>query len=120
VQQMPGRDAYLDGLLVSPLAGKIVRAEQPVQIDGKLAAILAADLVGCSRLAGSDEERTLARLRGLRSDLIDPAIAAHHGRVVKRTLWLKRHGLNISCVPRRLGDRCHKKEPQAVYAPGVH
>ena len=41
--------------------------------------------VGYSRLAGADEDRTLARLRGLRSDLIDPAIAAHHGRVVKRT-----------------------------------
>src|SRR5512140_3098573 len=51
----------------------------------KLAAILAADVVGYSRLAGSDEERTLARLRGLRSDLFDPAIAAHHGRIVKRT-----------------------------------
>jgi adenylate cyclase len=51
----------------------------------KLAAILVADVVGYSRLAGTDEERTLARLRGLRSDLIDPAIAAHHGRVVKRT-----------------------------------
>jgi adenylate cyclase len=51
----------------------------------KLAAILVADVVGYSRLAGADEERTLARLRGLRSDLIDPAIAAHHGRVVKRT-----------------------------------
>ena len=51
----------------------------------KLAAILAADVVGYSRLAGADEERTLARLRGLRSDLIDPAIAAHHGRIVKRT-----------------------------------
>jgi adenylate cyclase len=51
----------------------------------KLAAILVADVVGYSRLAGSDEDRTLARLRGLRSDLIDPAIAAHHGRVVKRT-----------------------------------
>src|ERR1700680_2304758 len=51
----------------------------------KLAAILAADVVGYSRLAGSDEDRTLGRLRGLRSDLIDPAIAAHHGRVVKRT-----------------------------------
>jgi adenylate cyclase len=51
----------------------------------KLAAILAADVVGYSRLAGSDEDRTLARLRGLRSDLVDPAIAAHHGRVVKRT-----------------------------------
>jgi class 3 adenylate cyclase/TolB-like protein len=50
----------------------------------KLAAILVADVVGYSRLAGADEERTLARLRGLRSDLIDPAIAAHHGRIVKR------------------------------------
>ena len=49
----------------------------------KLAAILVADVVGFSRLAGADEERTLARLRGLRSDLIDPAIAAHHGRIVK-------------------------------------
>jgi adenylate cyclase len=51
----------------------------------KLAAILVADVVGYSRLAGADEERTLARLRALRGDLLDPAIAAHHGRVVKRT-----------------------------------
>ena len=51
----------------------------------KLAAILAADVVGFSRLAGADEDRTLARLRALRSDLIDPTIAVHKGRVVKRT-----------------------------------
>jgi TolB-like protein/class 3 adenylate cyclase len=51
----------------------------------KIAAILVADVVGYSRLAGADEEGTLARLRALRSDLIDPAIAAHHGRAVKRT-----------------------------------
>src|SRR5271165_2845781 len=51
----------------------------------KLAAILVADVVGYSRLAGVDEDRTLSRLRGLRSDLIDPAIAAHRGRIVKRT-----------------------------------
>ena len=51
----------------------------------KLAAILAADVVGFSRLAGSDEDRTLARLRALRSDLVDPTIAVHNGRVVKRT-----------------------------------
>src|ERR1700683_4070690 len=50
----------------------------------KLAAILAADVVGYSKLAGADEERTLARLRALRGDLIDPTIAVHHGRVVKR------------------------------------
>jgi TolB-like protein/class 3 adenylate cyclase/Flp pilus assembly protein TadD len=51
----------------------------------KLAAILVADVVGYSRLAGADEERTLARLRALRTDLIDPTIALHHGRIVKRT-----------------------------------
>jgi adenylate cyclase len=51
----------------------------------KLAAILAADVVGFSRLAGADEDRTLARLRALRSDLLDPTIAVHNGRVVKRT-----------------------------------
>jgi adenylate cyclase len=51
----------------------------------KLAAILVADVVGYSRLAGTDEERTLARLRGLRSDLVDPSVAAHRGRIVKRT-----------------------------------
>jgi hypothetical protein len=51
----------------------------------KLAAILAADVVGYSKLASADEERTLARLRALRSDLIDPTVAVHHGRVVKRT-----------------------------------
>src|ERR1700693_511396 len=51
----------------------------------KIAAILVADIVGYSRLAGADEDRTLCRLRGLRSDLIDPAIDAHHGRIVKRT-----------------------------------
>jgi class 3 adenylate cyclase len=50
----------------------------------KLAAILTADVVGYSRLVGADEERTLARLRALHSDLIDPTIAVHHGRVVKR------------------------------------
>src|SRR5271154_2128132 len=51
----------------------------------KIAAILVADIVGYSRLAGADEDRTLARLRALRSDLIDPTLAVHRGRVVKRT-----------------------------------
>ena len=61
----------------------------------KLAAILVSDVVGYSRLAGADEDRTLARLRALRSDLIDPTIAVHHGRVVKRT-----------------GDGSHHRVPQ--------
>jgi adenylate cyclase len=46
---------------------------------------LVSDVVGYSRLAGTDEDRNLARLRTLRSDLVDPIIAVHHGPVVKRT-----------------------------------
>jgi adenylate cyclase len=55
------------------------------RVERRLAAILASDVVGYSRLASADEELTLARLRALRSDLIDPIVAVHHGRVVKRT-----------------------------------
>ncbi|HZZ26323.1 MAG TPA: adenylate/guanylate cyclase domain-containing protein [Roseiarcus sp.] len=51
----------------------------------KIAAIRVSDVVGYSRLAGADEDRTLARLRALRSDLIDPTISVHRGRIVKRT-----------------------------------
>jgi len=51
----------------------------------RFAAILVADVVGYSRLVGANEDRTLARLRALRSDLVDPTIDAHRGRVVKRT-----------------------------------
>jgi adenylate cyclase len=49
----------------------------------RLAAILAADIAGYSRLTGADEERTLARLKALRHELIDPAITTARGRVVK-------------------------------------
>src|ERR1700751_5408506 len=51
----------------------------------KLAAIRVSDVVGYSRLAGADEDRILARLRTLRSDLVDPIISVHRGRAVKRT-----------------------------------
>jgi adenylate cyclase len=51
----------------------------------RLAAILAADVVGYSRLIGADEQGTLNRLRALRAEVIDPKIAAHHGRLVKTT-----------------------------------
>jgi TolB-like protein len=57
--------------------------EQRVQ--RRLAAILAADVAGYSRLTGADEEGTIARLRALRRELIDPTIAAHRGRIVKST-----------------------------------
>jgi len=51
----------------------------------RLAAILAADVAGYSRLIGADEGGTLGRLRAIREELVDPAIAAHHGRLVKTT-----------------------------------
>ncbi len=58
--------------------------DQP-HVQRRLAAILAADMAGYSRLTGADEEGTLERLRSLRRELIDPAIAEHHGRIVKTT-----------------------------------
>src|SRR5438309_6412675 len=51
----------------------------------RLAAILAADVAGYSRLMGADEEGTLERLKALRRELIDPKIAEHKGRIVKTT-----------------------------------
>ena len=52
-------------------------------MERRLAAILAADVVGYSRLMGQDETATLARLEGLRAEILDPLIAQHRGRVVK-------------------------------------
>ena len=51
----------------------------------RLAAILAADVAGYSRLMGAVEEGTLERLKALRHELVDPKIAEHHGRIVKTT-----------------------------------
>ena len=51
----------------------------------RLAAILAADLAGYSRLMGADEEGTHERLKALRRELVDPKITEHHGRIVKTT-----------------------------------
>ena len=51
----------------------------------RLAAILAADVAGYSRLMGVDEEGTLERLKALRRELVDPKLAEHHGRIVKTT-----------------------------------
>jgi adenylate cyclase len=54
-------------------------------VQRRLAAIFAADVVGYSRLMNSDEVGTLAALKAHRRMLVDPAIAAHHGRIVKTT-----------------------------------
>jgi len=51
----------------------------------RLAAILAADVAGYSRLIGTDEGGTLQALKAIRAELIDPTIAAHNGRLVKTT-----------------------------------
>src|SRR5437764_4956889 len=55
------------------------------RVERKLAAILAADVAGYSRLMGADEEGTLARLKALRAELVDPSITEHRGRIVKTT-----------------------------------
>ena len=53
------------------------------RVERRLAAIIAADVAGYSRLMGADEEGTLVRLRAHRRELIDPKIAEHRGRIVK-------------------------------------
>ncbi|MGH7047059.1 MAG: hypothetical protein ACREE2_11810 [Stellaceae bacterium] len=55
------------------------------RVERRLAAILAADVVGYLRLMGEDEEGTLAALKTLRRELIDPKVKEHHGRIVKTT-----------------------------------
>ncbi|MET4228760.1 class 3 adenylate cyclase [Bradyrhizobium sp. LA6.10] len=54
-------------------------------VERRLAAILAADVAGYSRMMGMDEEDVLARLKAARKSLFDPSIAAHRGRIVKTT-----------------------------------
>jgi class 3 adenylate cyclase len=63
--------------------GSSVPDQTPVE--RRLAAIVAADIVGFSRLMGADEVGTLAALKAIRRELVDPAIASHQGRVVKTT-----------------------------------
>src|SRR5215831_13864131 len=62
-----------------------MNAEGRNRPERRLVAILAADVAGYSRLIGVDEEGTLNRLRSIRAEVIDPAITAHRGRLVKTT-----------------------------------
>jgi adenylate cyclase len=62
-----------------------VEARGQARGERRLAAILAADVAGYSQLIGADEQGTLGRLKALRVEVIDPAIAGHHGRLVKTT-----------------------------------
>src|SRR3954469_4225890 len=61
----------------APLAGE--------RVERRLAAVLAADVAGYSRLMGIDEEGTLAGLKTVRKVIVDPSIASHRGRIVKTT-----------------------------------
>ena len=66
-------------------AGKVRGTLVGDRLERRLAAVLAADVAGYSRLTGADEEGTLARLKVIRKSLIDPAIASHRGHIVKTT-----------------------------------
>ena len=80
-------------------AGRLGMAEH--RVERRLAAILAADVAGYSRLMGLDEEGTLARLKALLRDLIDPEIAEHRGRIVKTTAtgcWSSSPASSMRCA----------------------
>src|SRR6202165_2701867 len=87
---LPGSDiasgvtaaAYALIVRILAIPGAILPSER---VQRRLAAVLAADVAGYSRLMGRDEERTLADLKSSRKTLVDPAIAAHRGRIVKTT-----------------------------------
>src|ERR1700729_2811094 len=68
------------------MAGGGPRANPPWgRVERRLAAVMAGDVAGYSRLMGRDEEFTLAQLKTFRKTVVDPRIAAHHGRIVKTT-----------------------------------
>jgi adenylate cyclase len=80
----------------------------------RLAAILAADAAGYSRLMGADEEGTLERLKALRRELLDPQITAHHGRIVKTTgdgLLVEFASVVDACAARSL---CSRRCPSGI------
>jgi adenylate cyclase len=84
----------------------------------RLAAILAADVAGYSRLMGADEEGTLERLKSLRRELLDPKIAEHRGRIVKTTgdgLLVEFASVVDACAAR---STCSRRCPSATPVSG--
>src|SRR5260370_24234455 len=79
--------------------GLILSSER---VERRLAAVLAADVAGYSRLMGRGEEGTLANLKSFRKTLVDPAIAAHRGRIVKTT----GHGMLVEFASAVDAPRC--------------
>ena len=84
-----GGDNFVCGRACHYLPQRFLTWEQrvplPIRVERRLAAILAVDVAGYSRLMGEDEEGTLAALRAVRRELGDPKIAEHSGRIVKTT-----------------------------------
>jgi adenylate cyclase len=78
-------NGFIEGSKVGKALGNRGERLSGQRIERRLAAILAADVVGYSRLMGQDEAGTLARLRAHRRELIDPKVAEHKGRIVKTT-----------------------------------
>src|SRR4029078_11406688 len=82
------------------------------RVERRLAAVLAADVAGYSRLMGADEEGTLARLKAIRKSLVDPAIAFHRGRIVKTT----GDGMLVEFASAVDAPRCSAEVQQAMAA----
>src|SRR6476659_4163636 len=78
----PAAHALVRQITFSTVKGAILPGER---VERRLAAVLAADIAGYSRLMGRDEERTLAQLKAFRKTVVDPGIATHRGRIVKTT-----------------------------------
>ena len=86
---------YIDGLRKAGFAGRMTQSR-------RLAAILAADVAGYSRLMGADEVGTLAALKAIRREVADPKIKEHRGRIVKTTVQSLRDGnRRAAAKPRR-------------------
>lgn len=80
------------------------------RVERRLAAVLAADVAGFSRLFGADEEGVLARLRALRAEVINPEVVARDGRVFKNT--------GDGRIPqRRLGNPLRARNPADIREP---
>jgi len=88
------------------------------RVERRLAAILAADVAGYSRLMGADEEGTLERLKAQRRDLVDPKIAEHRGRIPGSSPGTKTTGDGLLVGQRRRsGSRSQPAEGHRGCAP---
>jgi hypothetical protein len=85
----------------------------PTRVERRLAAILAADVAGYSRLIEADEEGTLSRLRALRAEL-DPKIAAHRGRMVRQPATGCSSSSPVSSTLSDVRPKCRRLWPKAT------